>query len=223
MVEMRKSFHEELDELQDEILVMGNLVVDNVTHAVKSLVEGDLETAESVIERDDQVDSMNISVEEKGMSMLARQQPVAKDLRLIYAILIVTVYLERIGDLALNIATIAKRTKGLTEEEKPLAGLFSKMGDLSCQLVKKSLEAFKKRDIVIAEELSTLDEPIDELYKQFLKELRKAREDEDYIERFTQLILASRFLERVADNAVNIGERVIYIVTGEFKDYTDTS
>ncbi len=223
MAEMRKSFHEMLDELQDEVLKMGDLVVENVTNAVTSLVEGDLTLAEVVINKDDQVDSINLSIEEKGMSMLARQQPVARDLRLIYAVLIIAVYLERIGDLALNIATIAKRTEGLTEEEKSLAELFSKMGELSCQLVRSSLEAFRKTDITLAEELSSLDEPIDELYKQFLKELRKAREEEDYIERFTQLILASRYLERVADNAVNIGERVTYIVTGEFKDYTDVS
>jgi len=215
MAEMRKTFHEELDELQDEILVMGNLVIRNVTDAVDSLISRKIELAEEVIRRDDEVDNMNLSIEEKGMSMLALQQPVARDLRLIYSVLLITVYLERIGDLALNIATVAKRTGGTTEEEKSLVPLFAKMGDLSCQLVSKSLEAFRKRDIALAEELSTLDEPIDQLYKQFLKELRKVKEEEDYMERFTQLILASRYLERVADNAVNIGERVTYIVTGE--------
>lgn len=215
MAEMRKTFHEELDELEEEILQMGSLVVKNVTDAVDSLIHGKMDLAEEVISRDDEVDRMNLSTEEKAMSMLARQQPVARDLRLIHAVLLITVYLERIGDLALNVATVAKRTSGTTEEEQALVPLFSKMGELSCQLVSKSLEAFRKRDIALAEELQTLDEPIDQLYKQFLKELRKVREEEDYIERFTQLILASRYLERVADNAVNIGERVTYIVTGE--------
>lgn len=214
----RKTFHEELKELRNEILRMGEFVIASVKNAVKALVEGDLELADEVIKDDDVVDNYNLEIEESAMSMLARQAPVARDLRLINAVLFITVHLERIGDLALNIAEVAKRIRELTAEEKTLAELFLKMGSLSCDLVSKSLEAFEKRDVALAEKIKTLDEPIDQLYKQFLKELRKCREEEDYLDRFTQLILASRYLERVADHAVDIAERIAFLVTGDWRE-----
>lgn len=214
----RKTFHEELKELRNEILRMGEFVIASVKNAVKALVEGDLELADEVIKDDDVVDNYNLEIEESAMSMLARQAPVARDLRLIHAVLFITVHLERIGDLALNVAEVAKRIRELTAEEKTVAELFLKMGSLSCDLVSKSLEAFEKRDVALAEKIKTLDEPIDQLYKQFLKELRKCREEEDYLDRFTQLILASRYLERVADHAVDIAERIAFLVTGDWRE-----
>lgn len=214
----RKTFHEELKELRNDIMRMGKFVVASVTRAVKALVEGDLELANEVIKDDDVVDNYNLKIEESAMSMLARQAPVARDLRLIHAVLFITVHLERIGDLALNIAEVAKRIKEPTAEEKDLVKLFLKMGSLGCDLVSKSLEAFDKRDVALAEKIKNLDEPIDQLYKQFLKELRKCREEEDYLDRFTQLILASRYLERVADHAVDIAERVGFLVSGDWRE-----
>lgn len=214
----RKTFHEELKELKKEIMRMGEFVVNSVDRAVKSLIEGNLALADEVIRDDDVVDRFNLEIEEKAMSMLARQAPVARDLRLIHAVLFITVHLERIGDLALNIAEVGKRLKHPTPEEKGLVELFSKMGSLGCELVSKSLEAFNKRDIELAEKVKTLDEPIDHLYKQFLKELRKCKEEEHYVERFAQLILASRYLERVADHAVDIAERITFLVTGDWRE-----
>ncbi|MBI4744384.1 MAG: phosphate signaling complex protein PhoU [Actinobacteria bacterium] len=214
---MRKTFHEELKELQAEILRMGDLAVSAVTKSIKSLIEGNIELADEVIIGDDEVDKLNLDIEEASMHILARQQPVAKDLRLIHAVLLITVHLERIGDYALNIAKITKRLNRQIEE-KTLLDLISEMGSLSCSLVNKSLQAFDEKDAELATSLSLLDEPIDHLYKRFLKELKKSRDDEDFMGEATELILASRYLERVADHAVDIGERVTFLVTGEFKE-----
>lgn len=214
---MRKTFHDELKDLQAEILRMGDLVVTAVTKSIKSLIEGDIELADEVIIGDDEVDKLNLGIEEASMYILARQQPVAKDLRLIHAVLLITVHLERIGDYALNIAKITKRLNKKIEE-KTLLDLISEMGSLSCDLVSKSLQAFDKRDAELATNLSLMDEPIDHLYKRFLKELKKGRDDEDFIGEATELILASRYLERVADHAVDIGERITFLVTGELKE-----
>ncbi len=183
---MRKTFHDELKDLQAEILRMGDLVVIAVTKSIKSLIEGDIELADEVIVGDDDVDKLNLGIEEASMYVLARQQPVAKDLRLIHAVLLITVHLERIGDYALNIAKITKRLNRKIEE-KTFLDLISEMGSLSCDLVNKSLQAFDKRDAELATNLSLMDEPIDHLYKRFLKELKKGRDDdEDFIGEATE-------------------------------------
>lgn len=219
---MRKYFHEELEELNEDIVKMGNMVADAVKKSVKAISQVDTTIAEEVIEGDDQIDALNLMVEEMSMHMLARQQPVAKDLRTIYSILLITGHLERSADLAVNIAKIAIRKRApsiLRVAEENAIKILIEIGDRSCDLLVDSIKAFAERDLTLAEKLKKKDDPIDLLYKQFLKELKNCHEgDEDLIDSVISLILASRYLERIADHAVDIGERVIYMVTGHMVD-----
>ena len=215
---MRRTFHEELKELKDEVVVVGQLVEASIENAVRSLVEGDLTLAAEVIAGDDEIDRRSLAAEEQCMSVVARQCPVARDLRLIFSILFISVHLERMGDLALNMAKTTKRTSA--EESQPqLVELISEMGRQTQGIVQASLKAFADRDLELARALPLLDEPIDQLFKKFFKELAKASEVENFFEWASNMVLASRYLERIADHAVDIGERVSYLVTGKMEEW----
>lgn len=211
---MRKTFHEELKALRERILRMGELVEQAIDNAVKSLVSGDVALAAKVIAGDDEIDRINLGIEEQSMYIIARQCPVAGDLRLIHSIMFISVHLERMGDLALNMAKTTRRT----QEEDSLPGLLSlisAMGEQTKKVVRTSLEAFNNNDVELARTLPELDDPIDNLFKQFFKELASAAAKKGAFEWASNMVLASRYLERIADHAVDIGERVTYLVTGE--------
>ena len=215
---MRKTFHEELKDLRAEVLKIGDLVEKTLVDSVKSIVEGDVALAEKVIQGDDEIDRLTVGLEEQSMAIQARQCPVARDLRLIYSTQFIAIHLERMGDLCLNIAQIVKKTPH--EPKYPtLLKLLDKMGSLTRELVRASLEAFDKKDLALARKLGEMDEPIDALFKEFFKELTRASKDETSFDRATHMVLANRYLERIADHAVDIGERVAYLVTGEIEEF----
>lgn len=211
----RKTFHEELKHLQSQVLEMGRLVERNVAKAVQSLVQNDVDLADAVIAGDDPIDNYYLDIEEQAIAVTATQCPVAKDLRLLISILLISVHLERMGDLSLNIAKATKRIAKV-EENARLPELLSEMDKMTRQVVNSSLEAFEKKDIELAKKLPVMDEPIDALFKDFLKELSKHAEDES-LAAVSDMILASRYLERIADQAVDIGERICFMVSGEMK------
>jgi phosphate transport system protein len=212
----RKTFHDELKELQKSILEMGNLTLKAIRDAVNTVVNCDLKLADSVIDLDDSIDALNIGIEENALALIARQAPVAKDLRLCFSVIFIATHLERMADLAVNIARGAKRVCP-TEGVSSLLKIIAEMGNLTDELVKACLKAFKERDLQLAESLGEMDEPIDDLFKKFFKELVKYAEDES-MEWFSNIVLAGRYLERIADHAVDIGERVTYLVTGQTKE-----
>jgi phosphate transport system protein len=217
---MRKTFHQELKELKGEVLRMGQLVTEQIDDGVKALVKADEKLVAKVIDGDDEIDDITIAVEEQGLALLARQAPVAVDLRLIQSLMFIAVHLERMGDLALNIAKAARKTTVKSEGSPELIGLINKMGKKVHKVVDASLDAFDRKDCVLAQKLPEMDEPIDALFKQFFKELTKST-DEESLEWASNMVLASRYLERIADHAVDIGERVCYLVTGEFQEFSD--
>ncbi len=217
---MRKTFHQELKELKGEVLRMGQLVTEQIDDGVKALVKADEKLVAKVIDGDDEIDDITIAVEEQGLALLARQAPVAVDLRLIQSLMFIAVHLERMGDLALNIAKAARKTTVKSEGSPELIGLINKMGKKVHKVVDASLDAFDRKDCVLAQKLPEMGEPIDALFKQFFKELTKST-DEESLEWASNMVLASRYLERIADHAVDIGERVCYLVTGEFQEFSD--
>jgi phosphate transport system protein len=219
MPETRKTFHEELRDLKAEIIELGGLVVKSFELALRSIVENDISLVEIVRQNDDAIDRMTIEVEEKGMAILARQAPVARDLRLVYSILFIGIHLERMGDLSLNIAQVAKHVSELHESSSTFLKIIKEMGALTLGVVKASLEAFDKKDVDLALKLPSMDEPIDGMFKDFFKELAKTSTEEYSLDWSTSMILVSRYLERIADHAVDIGERVSYFVTGEMKEF----
>lgn len=215
---MRRTFHEELKELKGEVVLIGRLVEQSIEDAVKALVEDNTELAADVIARDDEIDRRALAAEEQCMSVVARQCPVARDLRLIFSMLFISVHLERMGDLALNMAKTTKRTSA--EESQPeLLDLISEMGRQVQGIVHASIQAFVDKDLELARALPQLDEPIDQLFKRFFKELAKVSEIEHFFDWASNMVLASRYLERIADHAVDIGERVSYLVTGKMEEW----
>jgi phosphate transport system protein len=212
---MRENFRQELRDLKAEVLLIGRLVVDQTADGVKALVEGDLDLAERVIAADDDIDRRTLAVEEHSLEVIATQFPVARDLRLLHSLTYISMHLERMGDLALNTAKAARRTAG-RRGPQTLYDLIQAQGNLVHRVLEATLEAMDKNDLELARKLPELDEPIDHLFKQFFRELARLQAEED-IEWASQMVLAARYLERIADNAVDIGERLQYLLTGTFE------
>ncbi len=217
---MREGFRKELKDLRAEVLEIGHDVEDATRKAVTSLVEGDIDLAQQVIANDDSFDRRCLGIEEHAIEVIATQFPVARDLRLLYSLTYMALHLERMADLAVNIAKATKRTAS-RRGPQTLYDLIQAQGNLVYRVLDATMEAFEKSDLELARKLEDLDEPIDHLYKQFFRELGRLQDEED-IEWASSMVLAARYLERIADNAVDIGERIAYLVTGEFDGSTAT-
>ncbi len=212
---MREAFRQELKDLKAEVVSIGKGVTDRTRDAVTSLVTGDVDLAEKVVAGDEEIDRRTLAVEEHSIEVIATQFPVARDLRLLHSLTYIALHYERMADLAVNIARAAKRTAG-RRGPQTLYDLIQAQGNLVYRVLDATCEALETRDVELARKLQDLDEPIDHLYKQFFRELARLQDEED-IEWASSMVLASRYLERIADNAVDIGERIAYLVTGEFE------
>lgn len=210
---MREQFNQELVDLQAEVVDIVRVVERATRAAVESLINGDVDVADAIIAGDDEIDARCVGVEERVLETIATQSPVARDLRLLQSLTFIAMHLERMADLAVNIAKATRRTAD-RRGPQTLYDLIQAQGNLVYRVLDATREALESRDIELARKLPELDEPIDHLYKQFFRELARLHEEED-IEWASSMVLASRYLERIADNAVDIGERIAYLVTGE--------
>ena len=216
---MPRHFHEELEELKQTLLAMGGLVEDQIRRVMKALLERDDVMAQEVIERDRQVNTYDVEVDEQCVSLLALYQPAAGDLRFITTAMKIVTDLERIGDQAVN---IAQRVLELNREPqlKPYIDL-PRMAEQAQRMVKESLDAFVARDTALARQVCGEDSEVDLLKEQIFRELLTfMMEDPRTIPRAIRLILISRFMERVADHATNIAEMVVYLVEGKMVRHT---
>jgi phosphate transport system protein len=216
---MREMYRKELKDLKHEVVSIGGVVTEQARSAVRALVEGDTELADRVIERDDELDRRCLGIEEHSIEVMATQNPVARDLRLLHSLTYIALHMERMGDLAANIAGGAKRT-AYRKGPQSLYDLISAQGSLVYRVLESSIEALETYDVELARKLPDMDEPIDQLFKQFFRELARLQ-DEDDIEWASNMVLAARYLERIADHAVDIGERTEYLVTGDFEQSFD--
>lgn len=212
----REAYENELQRLKEELLKMGGLVEELIALAVRSVADRDEETARQVIGMDDLIDRMDESIEGRCMRLLALQQPLARDLRLVGGILKVVTDLERIADYGVNIAEITLR---IAHEPliKPLIDI-PRMAVMAQEMTRQSLDALVRQDIALAEKVCRDDDPVDELYSRLFDELIGFVLEGGEARRATQainLIFVARYLERIADHATNIAERVIYMVSGE--------
>lgn len=210
----RHTYDQELEALRKELLSMGKLVSEAIEDAVNSLAKQDVDLARKVIDGDDAIDNLEISVEDKCMVLIARQQPMARDLRIISTGLKITTDLERMGDHAYDIANVTLR---LANQPliKPLVDI-PRMAKMAQKMLHDSLEAYTRMDIALAEQVCLADDAVDDLYQQVFRELLTyMMEDPKTISQATQLIFVGRYLERIADHATNIAEWVIYLVTGQ--------
>lgn len=210
----RLAYIEELESLRQEISKMGAMVAEAVNNSMKALLEKDNMLAERVMSGDDFIDNINVVVEDKCMLLIARQQPIARDLRIIATGLKISTDLERIGDHAADIAKIATELDSRPFIKKIVD--LPKMAEMASQMLLESIEAYRNFDIKLAEKVCNDDDFVDELYAKTFQELSKfAVDDTADMKQATQLIFVSRYLERVADHATNIAEWVIYLVTAQ--------
>ncbi len=211
---VRQGFDQELESVRQELVHMGQIVQDAIKNAVDALARRDKALAQQVMDGDDLIDSMQVEIEDRCISLIARQQPVATDLRILGTGLKITTDLERIGDHAFDIAKIVL----LIGDEpliKPLVDI-PRMAVMAQSMLEDSLQAYLKLDIQLAEKVCRDDDLVDQLYHQVFRELLTYMlEDPKKINQATQLIFVARYLERIADHSTNVAEWVIYLVTGE--------
>jgi phosphate transport system protein len=222
MAEIRSRFHQSLDEMEADLAHMGRLSEAMVRDAVRALVDRDDELAQRVIAADDDVDELYLKVDHGSLDVLALQAPVAADLRLVSVLLHCSLHVERIGDQAVNIAKMHLATKDLPSSQ-PILQRIAEMGDLVVAMVETAIEAFRRRDLALCLRLPTLDDPVDRLNRTLYLEILKLADDLRALDWGMHANLAARALERVGDNAVDIGEQVAFLITGEFREFTDAS
>jgi phosphate transport system protein len=214
---IRTNFQQSLEELQRDICKMGSLVEEMITDAIKSLVKQDLDLADMVLQKDKIVNKLDLEIEDRCMKLIATQQPMGKDLRLIGITFNVIKDLERMADHACDIAKTAKRI-GTEPLIKPLIDI-PRMAELAKRMVKKSLDSYVAQDVELAEEIPQDDDQVDKLHNQIFRELLTIMfENPKTITQATYLLFISSSLERIGDYATNICESVIFLVTGERKD-----
>jgi phosphate transport system protein len=219
---MRVTFHEELDQLGAAIQEEGDLVLRSLRGALGALETHDLPLADEVIAFDDEIDRKYLDVERGIESLLARQTPVAVDLRLVLAMLHINLHLERMGDYCVTIAKLIKLSEEQPEEQALIEGL-EEMGDRCEEMIQVALTSFAERDVAAATSLVELDELIDRVNRRAVHRILQLSGDPSAYEWGLRMLLASRCLERIGDHAVDIGEQTSYLVSGEFREFTDAS
>jgi len=209
-----KKYEEDLRKLREDILYMGGLVEDQIQKAVKSLVERDSDVAKTIIERDHEVNRLDVDIDDLCLRLLALHQPAARDLRFITTALKITTDLERIGDMAVN---ICERALELNQEPqlKPYIDI-PRMAQISRRMIRESLDAFVREDTDLALKVCKDDQEVDDLNSQIFRETVSFMiEDPHTINRAMKIGFVSKYLERIADHATNIGEMVIFMVKGK--------
>jgi phosphate transport system protein len=219
---LRATYHEELDALEAAFQEEGSLVLRALRGAINALEQQDTELADEVIAFDDEIDTRYHDIERKIELLLARQTPVASELRLVLAILHNNIHLERMGDQCVTIAKLTKLSAQLHQEQRLVEGL-EEMGSRAEEMTRLALEAFAARDVERARSLTDLDELIDRTNRRVVEQVMALSDDPSSQEWGMRMIVVSRCLERIGDNAVDIGEQTAYLVTGEFHEFTDAS
>jgi phosphate transport system protein len=219
---VRTTFQEALDQLEAAVHDEAELVVRALRGAVTALVNQDSELADEVIAFDDEVDELYFALEEGIQDLLARQTPVATDLRFVLAVLHVNLHLERAADYCVTIAKLVKLAPDVPGDPTLVEG-FQEMGARAEEMITVALESFAARDVSQAESLVDLDELIDRANRRVVQHVLSLGADPRLQEWGLRMMIVSRCLERIGDHAVDIGERVAYLVTGEFREFTDAS
>ena len=211
---VREVYHRDLHKLKEEVISMGSLVSKAIGDSVLSLKNRDVGMAQKVIEMDTEIDAMDHMIEDDCMRLLALQQPMARDLRFIISALKMSIDLERMGDLALEIAIITKITASVPSV-KPLVDI-PRMSDICQEMLKNIMIAFENKDVELAKVVAKRDDEIDMLFDQVRRELISYMiEDPKKITGAQHLNFVARYLERIGDHITNISENVVFMVTGE--------
>jgi phosphate transport system protein len=214
-------FHEELAALERQILGMADRAETMVGMAVEAVTTGDLELASGVIAMDDRIDAVYLDSHHRWTTLLARNQPMGSDLRRMTVLLQLNSTFERMGDQCVNIAKITRFNDGLPRVDR-ICGIIREMGGLVRPMIRTALDAYLRQDIDLARTLPTMDEPIDRLNSGMYKEAVAVGGDPDRLEWATKMLMASRALERLGDQAVDFGEQTVYLITGERIEFDES-
>jgi phosphate transport system protein len=211
---MRDAYHDDLDAISDTLVEMARLVGSAMSRATTALLDADLQMAETVITADDAVDELYRDLEARAFELLVRQQPVATDLRQVVTSLRMVADLERMGDLALHVAKVARRRYPSSAVPPELRSTILKMGHAAEEIVAKAGSVIASRDIEVAAELEKDDDVMDALHRQLFTTILDDNWDGG-VEAAIDITLVGRYYERFADHAVSVARRVVYLVTGE--------
>ncbi len=211
---VREAYHKDLHMLREDVLSMGSLVGKTIGDAVSSLKDRDVELAQTVIDMDKEIDALDHGIEENCMRLLALQQPMARDLRLIISVLRMSIDLERMGDLALEIAVITKMTAGVPPV-KPLIDI-PRMSEICQEMIRDCMSAFENKDVELAKQVAGRDDEIDMLFDRVRMDLITIMvESPEKITGAQHLTFVARYLERIGDHITNLCENVVFMATGE--------
>ena len=212
--DLRTQFHGGVDDLRNDIARLGASVIELIPRVTDILLQQDLEGAEYVLQGDDEIDARSIEIEERALTMLALQAPMAADLRQVAAVLKLAPEIERSADLCCNLCKAARRIYGHDLDPK-LRGGIQRMSDQAHQEYKEAVEAYLANDAVRAAALRDMDDYLDDLHRQFIAQIFESHAAGTIdLQVAVQLAVVARFFERLGDHAVNISHRVIYISTG---------
>lgn len=214
MTDLRRSFHQHLGEIRADVVRLGALVIDAIPRGTEVLLAYDHAEATAIIDRDDELDALTLSIEDRCFHLLATQQPMAGDLRAIVTAIRLSSEIERSGDLVVNIVKSAGRMQGETIDPRT-RGLIDRLSHESRRLFQISIDSYADGDVAAAAALDGLDDQLDSLHRDFIQQILEAsREGTITVSTAVQLALIGRYYERIGDHAVNVGERVQYMVIG---------
>lgn len=216
MSNVRGSFENELNEVRNEIIQMGNDVHDAFLSSLEGLRSGDAQKQAAVIEEDKNINALELKINEKVTFMIAKEQPVASDLRKLIVALKISSDLERVGDLAVDIAKSSQRlvTNELEDRKKQLL----KIAKIAQMMLADALQAYFQQDVVQAQKIAVMDDSVDQMYGEFIRELFHFESSKEKLSQVTNLAFIGRYIERIADYATNLAEWVVYEVNGQYFD-----
>jgi phosphate transport system protein len=224
MPEVRVEFHEQLRELEQEALATIDLASTAVDQAIEAVLNRDTELAVMVIEGDDRIDGRYLDVHQGILSLLARQSPVASDLRLVAALLHTIMHIERVGDLAVNIAKLVPLMGEAPGDIGEIMAKVEAAGNQARDQLKQAHIAFEQRNVNLAENLVSQDDVIDSLNRQIFQDaIDTGASGPQTREWSAHAMLIARYIERIGDHTVDIGEQIAFVISGEFREFTDAS
>lgn len=220
MPEQRKSFHQELEQISDNIVRLAAMTTEFIPRGTEVLLAMDLRGAQSLIEEDDVLDELSIEIEDHCYHVLALQQPMASDLRAIVTAIRLTSEIERSADLMVNVAKGTRRIYPI-EFDPRLRGLIERMGEEAVRLYKVAIDAYVEQDASLAAALDDMDDKLDAIHKDYIEAIFESHHASNLpLEAAVQLALIGRYYERIGDHAVNVGNRVEYMVTGWLPEHS---
>ena len=218
MADTRPTFHHQLDDVQRDLMRASARVTEAIARGTEALLALDLSEAEAIVAGDEELNELTLDIEERCFTLLARQQPMASDMRAVVTAIRLTSELERSGDLMVNVAKATRRLSG-TVVPPALQSLLQAMGNESARLMQRAMDAYADGDADVAALVDGMDDRLDQLHRDYIHAILELYADVRDVQAAVQLALVGRYYERIGDHAVNISERVQYMVTGSLPDH----